>query len=573
MFQTTRWWLMAMCVVLGGIAWFIFLVKKSARRARVAEELRLNIIGQLARGEPLERILALLTRGLAESFSRIRCIITLAGPVYSSEDYTIGEDLGTSFPIVDTRGSRLGALTVYPAMAKLTRQETKAVDDIRHLAAIVAEQQSIYGELQISATQDRLTGLINGSMFSEALRRLMENALPDTTLALFVFDLDSFNRIYDRLGRGASDIYLKQAAERIAKCFRDGDLVARLGADGFEALATGVTAAEAGRICRSVINVFSTPFIVEGLRIASCIRIGVSAFPQSGRSLTDLRFSADAALTDAKKGSGSRFTISSPEIRERARSVAFAERSIRQALEDNQSELFYQPQRRLNGDLAGMEALVRIRTLEQLPICGNTLSPTAGRAGLVSEIGSWILPEAMRQYAEWLRMGLIPVPIAVKLPQLHLSHTEVFDQILLYLRTFGLDPNAIQIELPESASILSDETSLKMLKQLRSAGISVILDVFARGYSSLSCLNGLPVDAIKINQSSVRVLKERDGSMPLISAMIASAHALRMDVIADGIESEEQMWLLRRMGCDVLQGCHIAPPLNAKAAADRLVAR
>jgi diguanylate cyclase (GGDEF)-like protein len=486
MFQNTRWWLMAIFVVLGGIAWFIFHVKRSAKRAGVAEERRLKIIGQLARGEPLESILALLTRGLEEAFSRIRCSITLAGPVYSPEDYTTGEDLGTNFPIVDTRGSRLGTLTVYPAMAKLTHRETKAVDDMRHLAAIVAEQRSSYGELQIPAKQDRLTGLINGSMFSEALGRLIETALPETTLALFVFDLDSFKRIYDRLGHGASDIYLKQAAERIHKCFRDGDRVARLGADGFEALAPGMTALEAARICQSVITVFSTPFTVEGLRIATCVRIGVSAFPQGGRNPTDLRLSADAALTDAKKGSGSRFTICSPEIRACVRSLALAERLILQALDDNQSDLFYQPQMMLNGELAGMEASVRIRTPEQLPISGAALSSVAGCAGLVIDIGSWILPEAMRQYAEWLHKSLIPVPIAVKIPQLHLSHTEVFDQILLYLRTFGLHPEAIQIELPESARILSDETALKMLQQLRSAGISVILDVFARGYSSLS---------------------------------------------------------------------------------------
>jgi diguanylate cyclase (GGDEF)-like protein len=564
MFFSNGWWLIPACLVPGGvIVWVRRHFNRIAERTRVAEERRQEIVGQLARGEPLEAILALLTRSLEESFSRVRCRFTLAGPVYSPQAFPSEKTCGTVFPVVDTKGSFLGELKIDPAVDELTREEIQAVEEIRRLAAMIAEQQSIYGELQIHAKQDRLTGLINASTFDDTFGSLIEAALPETTLALFVFHLDGLRRIYDRLGRSAGDIHLQQAATSIERCFRAGDLVARLGSDAFAALATGLSAAEAGRVCQSVVNAFSDPFDIEGLRIASSVRIGVSAFPQGGRTPAELRLSAEAALKDAKKGSGSRFTISSREIRERARSIVVTERLILQALDDNHFDLIYQPQLMLNGEWAGMEAVARVRQPEQ------QLDSKAAS----SQIGAWILPEAIRQYAEWLRKGLNPVRIAVKCSQLNLPYNEVFDQILRYVKTFELGPEAIQIELPDSATVLSDKTSLKVLWQLRSAGISVILDVLSRGYSSLSCLNGLPVDAIKINKSLVRVLTEGDDSMPLTSAMIASAHALRMSVIAEGVETEEQMWLLRRLGCEVLQGRHIALPLSAKDAGDALSLR
>jgi diguanylate cyclase (GGDEF)-like protein len=572
MFLSGRWWLTAACLAIGGICWVSFLLHRAAKRARIAAEARrAEIIGQLARGESLEGMLALLTRSLEESCGRIRCTITLAGPVYSPEDYSIEENPGAIFPIVDSSGSRIGVLKVQPPSAKLTRQETRAVDGIRHLAAIIAEHQSMHGELQILARRDRLTGLANGSVFDETLGKQIETALPENPTALFVFDLDRFQHVNDRLGYGAGDLYLQQAAERIGKCFRSSDLVARLGADDFAALAQGLNATEAARICQSVIDAFSTPFAIEGLRIVGGVSIGVSAFPRGGRTPAELRFSADAALCEAKKGGGSRFTICSPEIRERAVSIVNAGRLIRQALEDNRFDLIYQPQMMVSGGLVGMQALVRHPGQEI--ISASAFTEVAERTGTDTGVRAWVLPEAMRQYAEWLRKGLNPVRIAVNVSRLNLSHDEVFEQIVSSLKTFGLSPEAIQIELTESAAALSDETSLETLRQLRSAGISVTLDVFGPAYASLSCLNGLPVDAIKIDQSFVRRLTEPGGSTRLISSMIAAARASRMTVIAEGVETEEQMWSLRRMGCEVLQGYHIAHPLSAIAAGETLAAR
>jgi diguanylate cyclase (GGDEF)-like protein len=440
----------------------------------------------------------------------------------------------------------------------LTKEESAAVERIRALAAIIAEHRSTRGELQVVDGRDKLTGLANGSAFAQRLQALIESGLPEDAPALFVFDLVGFQHLNERLGNGSGDLYVREAAERISKCFRSGDMVARPGAGNFEAVVPGLNALEAGRICRAVMGAFLAPFAIDGFQMVGDISIGVSSFPRGGRTPSDLRFSADAALADAKKKGGSWFTISSAEIRGRATSVANADRLIRQALEGCGCDLFYQPQITVNGGLFGMQAFVRMR----LP--GQPWNP---------EIDAWVLPEALRQYSEWLRKGLNPACIAVDVSTLGLSHAQVFDQIVSYLKTFELGPEAIRIELAEPAADLSSKTSLDSLWQLRSAAISVSLEVVGSTYSSLSSLQGLPVDVLKIGKSFVRRLTEPDGSARPVADMIAAAHVLRMTVIAGDVGTEEQMWSLRKMGCDVLQGDHIERTLTANAAAEILAAR
>jgi len=568
-----RSWLIIACLVLGGIAWVVSRLRGNSNRARAAEVFRAKVIGQLARGEPLEEVLALLTRHLEESCRRIRCTINLAGPVFSAADYPVEETPGTIFPIVDSSGSRIGVLTVQPPVAKLTREENKAIDAVRNLAAIIAEQRSMHGELQILDRQDGLTGLANEAFFAETLAALTKTDPGPNGTALFFFDLDGFSRLNDRLGRQAGDAYLRQAAERITKSFRSRDLIARLRADDFAALAQGLNSWEAERICRNLIDAFSVPFAIEGFQIIGAVRIGVTSFPGGGRSPEELRFSADAALSEAKRGDGSRFIVCSPEIRERTASVVNAGRQIRQARDASSGDLIYQPQMKIGGELAGMEAIVRIRRPEQGPVSAAARSKLAEDTSTVTEIYPWVLPEAMRQYAEWLHHGLNPVRIAVLVSRQELKRGDVLERIISCLKTFGLGPDAIQIELPEPAAALSDETLLHILRELRSASVSVTLDAFGAGFASPGCLDGLPVDAIKINRFFVGRLTEPDSSMSAVSAMIAGARILRMTTIAEGIETEEQMWALRKMGCDVLQGSHVAQPLSALGAGAALATR
>jgi diguanylate cyclase (GGDEF)-like protein len=591
MFHNGPVWLAAVCLAAGGIVWFVLRKKRAERAGAAAEARRAQIVGQLERGEPLGPMLAMLSKSLEGSCSRLSCNITLTGPVYSPEDYSVKEKAGSVFPIVDTSGSRVGLLTVRSPTETLTSEESRAVEDIRNLAAIIAEHRSTYAELQPLDGRDRLTGLANESALAERLRTLIEGNLPENAPALFVFELRRVTQVNNRLGRDAGDIYIQQASARIAKCFRSGDLVTRIGDDDFAAVVPGLNAAAATRICQSAIDAFGTPFVIEGFPIVGDVSIGVSAFPRGGRTPDELRFSAEAALSvsrkqdatagDAATGRGSRFTICSPEIRERAISIARAERLIRLALNHYQCDLFYQPQMTVNGALSGMKALARtrepdpaLRSRDSFIVVGEQVGEQAGeQAGTEGGIGSWIIPEALRQYSEWLRKGLNPVRIAVDVSQLRLSLTEVFDQIVSYMKTFGLGPETMQIELTESAAALADKTSFDAVWQFRSAGISVSLGAFGREYSSPGALGGLPVDALRIDKSLVGRLTEPDGSTGPLSATIAAAHTLRMTVIAEDIETEEQMWSLRRLGCDVMEGDHIAVPLDGKAAGDLLAAR
>jgi diguanylate cyclase (GGDEF)-like protein len=559
-------WLTGAGLAFGGLAWGAFGFNRVSPQARAAEARRAKIIEQLARGGPIDEMCSLLARSLEESCPRIRCSITLIGPVYSPEDYPVEESPGAVFPIVDAGGSRVGVLSIDPPLEKLTRKETEAIDGIRHLAAIIAEQRSMHSELQILVRQDRLTGLENGFAFSETLERLTQNR-PEKAWALFGFDLDRFRHVNGRLGHAAGDIYLRQAAERIRKCFRADDLVARIGADDFAALAQGLSAAEAAGISRCVIDAFRAPFSIQGLAIVGSVSVGVTAFPGGGRTPEELRLSAEAALAEARKAGGGRFVICSPEIRERAASIFNTARLIRQALDDNSVSLFYQPRIGTSGELSGMEALVcRVVTPE------TAFIPLTEADRMALDADLWILAEAIRQYAEWVRKGLNPVRMSVEVSRCNLSRDGTFDRILSFLTTFGLGTEAIQIDVSEPAA-LSEDRSLEVLWKLRSAGISVALKVFGSGYSAPNGLGGLPVDAIKFDKTFVASLTAADKTTPLASALIAAARASRMTIFATGIETEKQMWAIRRMGCDVLQGDYIARPFTAMTAGEALAER
>jgi EAL domain-containing protein (putative c-di-GMP-specific phosphodiesterase class I) len=220
-----------------------------------------------------------------------------------------------------------------------------------------------------------------------------------------------------------------------------------------------------------------------------------------------------------------------------------------------------------------MEALVRIRHPQQGLIPASDFIEIAEHAGLVTEIDSWVLPEAMRQYADWSRKGLNPVRIAVNISRLDLSHASIFERALSTLSSLGLGPDALQLELTETAAVLGGDASFEVLGQLAKEGISLALDDFGRGYSSLSCLHGLPVDTVKLDRSFVSRLSGEADSTLLLSAMIAAARALRMHVIAEGVETEAQELVVRSLGCDALQGHYIARPLNAVAAEQLLADR
>jgi EAL domain-containing protein (putative c-di-GMP-specific phosphodiesterase class I) len=301
------------------------------------------------------------------------------------------------------------------------------------------------------------------------------------------------------------------------------------------------------------------------------VSIGASLFPQDGQTAADIQSNADSALYSAKELGRNQFQIYSPEMRSRSAKKTQTRQMIGLALDAGMFELFYQPQVNAQGDLTGMEALVRLLHPERGVIMPDDFVPVAEEAGLIGRIDAWVMAQACRQYAIWSRAGANPPRLAVNTSRTNLMKGDLAAQVAEALRNAALHPGALQIELTESAALTGGEGSLEILRRIRQLGVSLALDDFGTGYSSLSCLHQLPVDTVKIDKSFVQAMEVGARSAPLVEAAIAAAKALGMSVAAEGVERADQMLTLTRMGCDTFQGYYISKPLGVAAATQLLM--
>jgi diguanylate cyclase (GGDEF)-like protein len=536
-----------------------------AERARSFEAIRSDVLRRLAAGDSLKQILGVLLATMQLPHPRLHCSIRLedeialagAGPDSVRNSWPVVHER----PITDSNGRRLGIIVVQgrnPA-----RHHVDLVERVASLAEIVIEHDALRKELEYAATHDHLTGMANRHAFIHKMAALEQHG-PDRIAALFFIDLDRFKQINDHFGHHVGDVCLRQAAERIQSCFAAGDLVARSGGDEFTVIAEGLNGAEISQIAARMVNLFRQPFTAAGREVFGTVSVGVSMWPRDGRTAADIQGSADVALYEAKEAGRNQFRIYTPAMRSRAAAKMRTEQLIRHAIDCDLLELHYQPQVSIEGELVGVEALVRIRHPEAGLIMPDEFIGVAEESGLIAEIDVWVFSEACRQYASWRRENFFhPARIAVNLSRVTLGQTDIAQRIRAALGAAGVEPAAIQIELTETAALRGGEASREALTNLKQVGISLALDDFGTGYSSLSCLHNLPVDTVKIDKSFVTGLTGSGTSLPLITAVIAAARALDMTVIAEGVESEEQFQILRRIGCDMLQGWLISAPLRA----------
>ncbi len=555
----------AISVAMGSLLIVVYRAQTEAERARAFEAIRSDVLRRLTAGDSLNQILGVLLATLQLPHPRLHCSIQLegektlagAGPDSDRNSWP----LALERPIVDSNGRCLGVILIRGR--KLAPHHLKLVERVGSLAAIVIEHNALRKELEHAANHDQLTGLANRHAFIRRMSTL-DQSQRDRPAALFFIDLDRFKQINDHLGHHVGDLCLRQAAERIQSCFDETALVARSGGDEFTVFADGLTAPEVNRIAVRIVDLFRQPFDAAGRQVFGTVSIGVSSWPRDGSTATDIQSSADVALYEAKESGRNQFRVYTPSMRSRATARITTEQLIRHAIDCKLLELYYQPQTSTDGELLGAEALVRIRHPERGLIMPDEFIAVAEESGLIAEIDLWVFAEACRQYALWRRECFAhPARIAVNLSRATLRDTALAQKIRGALTAAGVEPAAIQIELTETAALRGGEASRETLRQLRQLGLSLALDDFGTGYSSLSCLHNLPVDTVKIDKSFVTGLIGNGTSLPLITAVVAAAKALHMTVIAEGVETEEQFQILRRIGCDILQGYLISKPLRA----------
>jgi diguanylate cyclase (GGDEF)-like protein/PAS domain S-box-containing protein len=413
---------------------------------------------------------------------------------------------------------------------------------------------------------DSLTNLPNRRLFSDRLALTIANShRHNHRLSVMFLDLDMFKRINDTLGHSAGDKMLVETAERIKSCLREGDTVARLGGDEFIILLPEIHEIEgSAKLAQRILEKIKQPYNIENSELYITTSIGISVYPEDGETAEILIKNADTAMYRAKDLGRNSYQLYTPSMNARSFERLAMESSLRHAVERDEFLLAYQIKcDMVTGRIAGLEALVRWQHPELGLVQPNDFIPLAENMGVIGELGECVLRIACRQNKIWQEMGLAPVRIAVNVSAHQLRDDRLLKIVPEILAETGLDPLYLELELTESVMLRQFDETAKILHKLREMGITIAMDDFGTGFSSLSYLKRMPIDSLKIDRSFVRdVPKDRD-DCEIVSAIIGMAHNLNLKAVAEGVEDVEQVEFLRSKGCNEIQGYLINRPLPA----------
>lgn len=435
-------------------------------------------------------------------------------------------------------------------------------------------QKRVEDTIKHQASHDLLTGLPNRLLFSDRLSlELAHLHQAGKMLAVVFLDLDYFKNINDTLGHATGDQLLQKVAQRLQACLREGDLVARWGGDEFTILLPGVQSTEnAVHILERILHVISAPFDFNGQEFYVKASIGIAFAPYDGEDAETLLKNADAAMYKAKQKGRNNYQVYTPAIGNKALERMVLENNLYKALQREEFLLYYQPQLDITkGEIVGMEALIRWQSGQKGLIRPDQFIPVAEETGLIFQIGEWVLRTACQQNKLWQKAGLPPIRIAVNLSARQFQQQDLVKTIAKVLNETGLEPEYLEIEITESIAIQDVDFTIAVLHSLRSMGIHISMDDFGIGYSSLWSLKRFPLDKLKIDRSFIHDFICNPKDTAIITAIIDLGHALNLKLIAEGVETTEQLQFLRSINCDGIQGYLFSPPISSKGATEILI--
>ncbi|AWI80465.1 GGDEF-domain containing protein [Parazoarcus communis] len=425
------------------------------------------------------------------------------------------------------------------------------------------------------ASYDHLTGLPNRMLFSElANSHLSRTRRSHAPFVMMFLDLDRFKLINDTLGHRIGDLLLQGVGQRLSNTVREADIVARLGGDEFVVLLTELESFDdAGRVANKLIEEIGLPMQIEEHELEMRPSIGIAVHPRDGLDLDALMRNADSAMYEAKRAGRGCFRFYDPTLNSRSVLQADLSSRFRRAIMGGEFILHYQPRISLNGyRITSLEALIRWQHPERGLVFPGEFIDYAEQEGLVVELGNWVLRETCRQIAAWLAEGIKVVPVAINVSPKQLRDQTFVNYIREVVSDYGIPANLLEIEITERCVVEDFERPRQALEALSGLGLKIALDDYGTGFSSLSFLKRLPINVIKIDRSFISDIRNQSNDAAIVASTIALGHNLGLTVIAEGVETREQLIYLRAAGCDEVQGYYFQKPVAAAEIVEALKA-
>ena len=457
---------------------------------------------------------------------------------------------------------------VFPKLAAISAIKNENNEDLFYIASFadISDRKAAEERIAHLAHHDILTGLQNRFSLEDRLEQALAIANREQSMvALFFIDLDRFKNINDSLGHHAGDKLLIEVADRLKNSVRDSDIVARIGGDEFVIVLTGMKdSTQAAVIAETLLRQISKPYLIDKHTLETSPSIGISIYPDDGSSADDLMRNSDIAMYHAKEQGRNTYHFFADSMLIAAQDRLKFEAELRQALHNEEFELYYQPQVDVKKQcISSVEALIRWTHPERGMIPPTEFIPIAEETGFIHELGEWVFNEVCKQLATWHKQGIFKIKMAINLSAKQLHSRELGNVVSTMLTMYNLQSQDLELEITETAAMTDPEIAVQQLDALRDLGVALAIDDFGTGYSSLAYLKRLPIQTLKLDRTFVRDIEHDQNDLEITAATISLAHNLGLKVVAEGVESEGQVNFLVAHQFDYLQGYYFSKPLPA----------